>query len=354
MQFAKKLFAFLFCCLFVSVFSVSVMAAGRASKSPTGVLSSDPLHAPQNQAILAPTTGASLAFMKYTPLVQDQTCKSLALTAVPNSGTLDQIVSGVALYNGTEQLTNFVASVPGSNAVLFSEQDFIKPLALTKDISVYLSVVGNVNAGADGKKLSFLAKISTIGKISGKFTSPAVDLRTNVGSINEGGTYSFAKSILDISKDYSSPTGIVGRGTYRIYAIFDLNSYGTISDIDLTEITFTNKVGLPAGTTPNMYRIVDADTAQTIPASVTVGADSVSFSGIQRGNLQVWAGLTKRVALEITTTSLVSWPSNTAMQWSIASADSIKSYEGTNTVGIGYGGWNYSIPCDANLVSIGS
>jgi hypothetical protein len=352
------------------------------SLGPTATISGDPLATPVNQAILSPASQVTVGTVKVTAQKEDQTLRNLVLTAVTTGENLDALVSSVALYDGTTQVTNFVSPASGATAVTFSGSDILTPaVTFVKGTPKTLRAVANTLGSLNGKTLRFtiatgdgntatVESISTLGKDSGQIWEKGAvgvtDLRNSVGAATEAGEYTLNTEVIEVAKDAASPSGTVGRGTFQTYATWDINAFGTTNDIDVTGIVLYSKVGLPTGIANASFRLVDTDTGEEIGTAGGAGVDIVvtpasgyvTFSNITAGDFRITPGITKRVSLQITTTDTTKWLANTAMQWTITplvlGTDPITASDGVvTTLGGSSSGLVYSYPADTNLVNIG-
>ncbi|MFA5747072.1 MAG: hypothetical protein WC926_03275 [Candidatus Paceibacterota bacterium] len=319
---------------------------------------------PQNQSVLTGAAQVLVGTVKVTAQREDQTLSQLILTGVPSGSTTAQLFSGVALFDGDTQVTDFVA--PSTNTVTFTTNDILSPgVTFVKGTAKTLKIVGNTlsGAGIDGDTVYFkvlTSGITTVGNDSSENASaPTSDtnLTFSDGTYNHG-TYTFNDIVVTAAKNAASPSGTVGRGTFKTYAIWDLQSYGTNDDITIGTTTLTSNSGIPSGlsttTDLGMFRLVDADDSSALALaasdfSVTNG--TVTF--VPTANNTITAGTTKRIALLITTndTTTGKWVANTGMLWTIGDSTAISLSAG----GLGSGdGINFSIPADTNAVSIGS
>jgi hypothetical protein len=178
--------------------------------------------------------------------------------------------------------------------------------------------------------------------------------------VNTHGTYTLSNAVVAITKDAASPSGTPGRGTLKTYAIWDLQSYGTTSDITLNTLVLTSNSGLPTGLTATttdlaMFRLIDADDSTVLASSASgldAAAGTVTFT-ISANNV-ITSGEVKRIALLITTNDSTTgkWVANTGMLWTVgAVADA--TFSAGQIAGSGDGSI-FSIPADTNAVSIGN
>jgi hypothetical protein len=343
----------------VTLASTLALPAVSVNQGPIATYSGDPLATALNQSIMSPASQVTVGTVKITAQREDQTLRSIVLTGVPSTSNMAALLSTVALYDGTTQVTNFIA--PVTNTVTFSGSDVLQPaVTFVKGTAKTLRIVANTAGSITGTNFYFTiaatsGDLTTVGKTSGQLfaSAAAADLRVSSGS-TAAGTYTLNPYIVEILKDAASPSGTVGRATYQTYATYKMDSYGTTSDVNLTSVTFYSKVGLPSGATAAMFRLVDADTGETITVTstaVTAASGIVTFT-IESGNLTITNGVSKRINLQITTTNTTAWPALTAMQWTIIPSTSV-TFAGTGVAVGSSNGVNYSIPADANLVNIG-
>lgn len=346
----------------VTLASLLSLPAVSINQGPTATYAGDPLTTPLNQSIMSPASQVTVGTIRVTAQREDQTLRSILLTGVPSSGNMDALMTGVALYDGTTQVTNWVAPAASADTVTFSSSDVLSPaVTFVKGTPKTLRIVANTASDITGITFrwtiaSTSGHLTTIGKTSGQLfqSATAADLRVSSGD-TAAGSYTLNPIIVEIVKDDASPSGTVGRGTYKTYATYELNSYGTTSDVNLTSVTFYSKVGLPTGAAAGMFRLVDADTETAITigtTTVTAASGTVKFD-IASGNLVITNGIAKRINLQITTTDTSAWAANTAMHWTIIPSTAVTFAEAGAAVGSS-SGVNYTIPADANLVNIGS
>ncbi|MFA6336946.1 MAG: peptidoglycan-binding domain-containing protein [Candidatus Paceibacterota bacterium] len=342
--------------------STLTLPAVSINQGPTATYAGDALETPLDQSIMSPASQVTVGTLKVTAQREDQSLRSLVLTGVPSTGTMDTLLNGVALYDGTTQVTNFVAPATGADTVTFSGTDILSPaVTFVKGTAKTLRIVANTASSITGTNFYWTiaatsGQFTTIGKTSGQLfqSSTAGDLRVSSGN-TAAGTYTLNPIVVEILKDAASPSGTVGRGTYKTYATWGMNSYGTTSDVNLTSVTFYSKVGLPTGATSSMFRLVDTDTDTAITVGTTTvdaASGTVTFD-IASSNLVITNGVTKRVSLQITTTDTSAWAQNTSMHWTIIPSTSVTFAETGAAVGSS-SGVNYTIPADTNLVSIGT
>jgi hypothetical protein len=284
----------------VNLVSTLALPVISVNQGPDGIVSGDALIAPRNQAILSPSAQVLVGTMKYAALREDQIGKEFILVGFPSIGTLDGLISSVALYDGTTQITNFVA--PSGDTILFSGADVFSPaVTFVKGTAKTLSIIANVAGNIDGKSFYFGGEVTTVGKTSGQpFSTPTVDLRTYVGSEMEAGEYVIRTKVLEIHRLPSSPLNFVGRGMYKTYAIFGIDSHGVKGATEIKNICFRNAFDLASNTTPNMYRLVDTGNGTIFPVTVNIDVEKakICFSGINWLNIE--PGVTKTLLLRQT------------------------------------------------------
>jgi len=335
-----------------NVTSVSVLAlpALTINATATYLAVPDTSTSIYNQAVIAPAAQVTLGYLRITAQNEDQTYRRLQLSSAlaTGAGSLVNIASGVALFDGNTQVTNFVAPlavntvgttcfVANTNAagdVCFTAADTITPTTFTLNTPKVLKIVANVlAANAENRTFSFnitspgtVGRLETLGKSSGLVAdnNAAINIVSNVGAYNETGTYGVRSNVVEVTKDAASPSGNV-RGTFMNNGIWDLNLNGTANTVAVSSIVFTSKVGLPNTGTPvtaAMFRLYDYTNSLVIAnaSAVNITNGTVVFAGIPAANLTITRGTTFKIALQVTTTNTAVWPINTSLQWSIRSS----------------------------------
>jgi hypothetical protein len=317
--------------------------------------------------------GAIIGAIKVYAQRENQKLTNLVLT-VSGTGYDDEgAISSVTLYDaaGTTQLSNPIAYGDSTDDTIdtftFASTDFINPIIFTSGQYQTMLVKANVSSTGDGAT----AVKATIADTSGQFATEGVDsgtayqfstdqdgaLSLAITSPYAGGTFSLDKTLVEISKNASSPSGSVGRGTLKEYAIFDVNNVSSDSvDAVITAVTFTSKTGLPGALTALDDDILFAlyDTSGNLLAGGTTDdtgvtldedAGTVAFSSV---GLTIHAGQPDQLVLQITTTSLTLFPALTQMQWMIYAVGDVTVTSGY----AGFGGTTYTIPAIANLITL--
>jgi hypothetical protein len=324
-----------------NVVSASVLAlpALTVNATATYLALGDSTLTPIDQNVIAPVSQVTLGYLRITAQNEDQDYRRLLLTPVTAAGDLRTVASGVALFDGSTQVTNFnapqaaggtciTAADIAAGDVCFTATDTLTPTTFSLNTPKVLKVVANLltpAAETQSVRWTIVAtKLETLGKTSGVVASNAagIDLRTT-SSIGTGGTYSVRSNVVEIAKDATSPSGNV-RGTFVNHGIWRLNANGTAATLNMGRIVFTSKVGLPnvAGNlaTTGMFRLYNVSTGQIISSEasrVDNVAGTVTFDGIVGTRLQLTRGVPQMIALQVTTTSTAVWPINTQLQWSI-------------------------------------
>jgi len=333
-----------------NITSASVLALPPVSVNQAGTFATvgDTINTPYNQNVLGPVSQTVLGTIKLTTQNEDQRLRDAVLTGVTSAGAVNAYVTGVALYDGATQITNFITPGTGTlpagggataNDVVFTTADVLTPTTFVKGTPKTLNIVGNVISPlpAQGTTLRW-----TIGAVANHFrttgvtsgvvatnNAAATDFRVNVGADNEGGTYTFRSNVLEMKKSASSPSGTVARGTFATYAAFDLESKGANANLGVDTLVFATD-SLPAALTSSvtatgvlndaaLFRLYDVDGGIAIPATrfLNVAAGTIAFSGIPNGALTVTFGQVRHIALQITTTNQALWPVSSSMQWAV-------------------------------------
>jgi len=336
-----------------------------------GVLTGNTTTNQYNQNLLGPVAQAITGTIKVTANNEDQRLRNLVLTGVTlntagGAVNTNLYVTSVALYDGSTQITNFVAPGTGllpaggaatANDVVFTTADVLIPTTFIKNTPKVLNVVANIISPlpAEGTTLYWTIgavanHFRTTGVISGAVATNgglASDFRTNIGAYNEGGTYTMRSNVLEISKSADSPSGTIARGTFATVAKYDLNSKGAGQNLGLSAITFTSTVGLPSALTSSvaatgalnhatLFRLYDVDNGVAIPATrfLNVANGTITFSGITAAAFPaVVYGQPRHLALQITTTNQALWPAYTSMTWTaLTTANVVVGQMGTTIV----------------------
>jgi len=299
----------------------------------------DPTTSIYDQAVVSPAAQVTLGYLKVTAQNESQDLRQLEVTNTGGVGAMNAILSGVALFDGSTQVTVFNAPNNGTAACLsgganvnktcFVNADIITPTTFTLNTPKVLKVVGNVLAAAtEVNRLTFqvtAGELQTIGKDSGALAVNAanINLVTNAGAYNETGTFGVRTNVVEVTKDAASPSGNV-RGTFVNHGIWDLSLSGTANTADVGSIIFTSQTGLPNTATPitaAMFRLYDYTNSAPIAvvAEVNIAAGTVAFRGIPAAALRITRGQVQKISLQVTTTNVAAWPINTSLQWSVRS-----------------------------------
>jgi hypothetical protein len=336
-----------------NVTSASVLAlpALTINSTATYLAVGDQILTPLNQNVIGPVSQVTLGYLKITAQNEDQDYRRLQLGSTVGGGVdLTAIASGVALFDGNTQVTNFnaplavntagatcfVANTNVAGDVCFTAADTLTPTTFTLNTPKTLKIVANLlTPGAEGRTVTFTIaqnRLETLGKTSGVVTANAAAagiVLTTTSSIGAGGTYTTRSNVVEIAKDATSPSGNV-RGTLVTQGIWKLTANGTANTVNIGRLVFTSRVGLPnvAGNlaTVDMFRLYNVSTGQVIAARasrVDNVAGTVTFDGIIGTQLQLTRGIAQQVALQVTTTSTAVWPINTQLQWSLLSAANV-------------------------------
>jgi hypothetical protein len=152
-----------------------------------------------------------------------------------------------------------------------------------------------------------------------------------------------------MKKRIDSPTGSQSRSNEMVTARWDLTAVTSdLTDRTITSITFTSKTGLPSGaTSTSLYKLYEeGGTLLGYATAVDTDAGTVTFGSI---SLTVPYGTTKEIYLTVNTLSSTTWPAGTGIQWTVAAQTDVSiTSDGT----IGYGGTTWSLPADANKVTV--
>jgi hypothetical protein len=304
----------------------------------------DDTKTPPNQGVLVGLSDVMLGALKLRVTKEDMKLDSLKLTG---NGTPATSVNAVALYD-TEghQLTNSVSMT--STATIGVEDITVDGgIVFPKDTYKTILIKGRVSATTSASYYLTIA--------GGDLSLRGVDSDANVTNTAQialysdatyQGKYDFSALVLEMKKNTNSPSGSVSRGSNQVYAIWDIYN-PTGQNATITAITFTSKTGLPSGaSSTSAYKLYDELGNQVLSSTTTVSttAGTVKFEG----SLSVGPGVTKTISLKIDTTNSAIWPSGTYLYWSVLSAAHVTMTDGK----VGYAGTVWSIPADANQVTI--
>jgi hypothetical protein len=338
--------------------SALALPALTVNQTGTFALVGDSSYTKYNQAVVGPVSQAEVGQLRITANNEDQRLRYVVLRGVMTGGTnITANLTAVALFDGTTQITNFIAPNTGlypvvggavaATDVAFNATDIIVPTTFTQGVPKALRIVANVISPlpVQGTTLrwSLVAaanQFGTTGATSGVVADfGAAGIATfavNAGAFNAGGIYTLRSNVLEIAQSATSPSGTIARGTFADAAKFDLNAKGGNVNLGVPAITFTSSVGLPVGLVPSvvatgalgdatMFRLYDVDNAIAIPATrfLNVANGTIAFSGIANGLLTTNFGVARHIALQITTTDLGKWPAGTSMKWQVQTANSV-------------------------------
>jgi len=333
--------------------TVTVYAAASAN------LANNTSVTPENQAVLTGAAQVLVGSFKVTAQRENQTLDGLILTGTSSSGDIKDLFSGVALYEGDTQLTDFVTPTT-TNTVVFHSNDILDTVTFVKSTAKTLRIVANTLSTGNGDTIVWSVATSSMavtGDDSGESaTAPSAytTLTFNDGVYNHG-TFVLSNVVVTVAKDVGSPSGTVSRGTLNTYAIWDLQSYGTSNDVTIGTTTLTSKTGLPLGltsTTTNlaMFRLVDENGSAMAMTATSIDAAHGTVTFIPTANNVITNGEVKKIVLLITATNDTIWPDNQGMLWTVGSMNGIEF--DTGLAGSG-DGTTFSIPADTNSVNIG-
>jgi len=329
------------------------------------------------QGVLAPLNNVPIAAIKF--YAQRENMRLTDLPLLVQGGNYAELVdiSSLTLYseNGVI-LSNPVTPTNTTTATLdlfkFASTDFISDIIFTKGEYKTIIVKANVASGIDAVTALYVTiedaatydSVTADVKATGVDSGTAYALNDGISAVvnmfftspYDGGKLYFDLHILEVAKAITSPYGSVSRGN-NYYAIWDLTNVSSdLAPFDVDVIKFTSKTGLPNGlddtdnTDDLLFTLYDGDGNVLVNTSSTVAiakaAGTVTFT---KANLiTVNAGEPKQLQLRINTTNTAKWPSASQMHWTIAAYGDVSS-----TVGlVGYGGTTWSIPADANIVTL--
>ncbi|MFC1789601.1 hypothetical protein ACFLYY_01335 [Patescibacteria group bacterium] len=341
------------------------LPAVSISQGPTFTGAASQSATPRNQAILSPISQATIATLRVTAQRENQTLRSLTLTGTTSAGALSDFYSGVAIFDGATQVTNFV--VPGATTIVFGSGTIFTPVTFTqnvaKDLSIVANVLGSLNATTASTSIA-QGNLMTAGVSSGQTaTNSAISLTVNSGGLgaNTGGILTAYTDVLEIAKSASSPSGNIGRATYDPTASWVLTHRGTdAAGVDVTSVTFTSLTGLAGiatDTATNLFRLYDDTNGQVLS---TVGSTTINLTNntvtfaMATNTLRVAPYVPRTVTLQVSTTNTTNFPTGSVLEWTINTAANITVIAGTGGAarGAGYGGTVWSIPAAGNQVTI--
>jgi hypothetical protein len=308
-----------------------------------GVMTGDIATSKLDQTYLGPVSQAITGTIKVTANNEDQRLRNLVLTGVPvGFANMAAAVSSVALYDGSTQITDFVA--PVGNTVTYATANVLVSTTFVKNTPKVLTIVANTLtptvahqvAGASfywtiaAVAIDFQTTGVTSGVVAQHSAATASNFRTNLGAYNEGGTYLVRSNVLEVSKSADSPLGTVARGNLVTVAKFDLSSKGAGVNLGLSAITFTTP-SLPAALTTSvtatgvlgdatMFRLYDVDNSAYISATsfLSTANKTIAFSGITAAAFPaVTYGQVRKLALVVDISNTALWPAGTSMNWAI-------------------------------------
>ncbi|HOX21642.1 MAG TPA: peptidoglycan-binding domain-containing protein [Candidatus Paceibacterota bacterium] len=348
---------------------------------PTGTATfvADSVKTPYSQGLLSPVNNVIVAALKVYAQREDQKLTKLVIDGGTDDDagygidTLDMAnVSSLTLYadDGITALSDAVA--PSGTAVTFDSTNIFSDIIFTKAVYKTLLIKANITGNDLANPLTFAVSdtagdFTTTGMDSGNdFTSAAAYTNLNVpGTPYAGGEYYIDKSIAEMKKASTSPSGSISRGTASITGIWDVvNGSSDLGAINLDVIKFTSKTGLPAAVTgavettvDDLFKLYDGDGNLLVSAAgdgddaVAVGAGVVTFT--KANMLTINTGEPKQLKLVVDTTSTTYWPSNTQIQWSVELVgDATFQDAASATAKLGYAGATWSIPAVANTVQL--
>jgi len=270
-------------------------------------------------------------------------------------------------------LSNPMTNDAAALTYTFSTADFINDITFTK--GVYKTILVKANA-ADGLNAATgvtftIADTADHFKFIGQDSGTVFDNSTDGGAVvfaisspYAGGTFNGNKEVVTIAKSSTSPSGSVARGTQTVTGIWDVvNNSSTNASIDLGDIKFTSKTGLPTGLVDDsddeLFTLYDGDgnVLHVLPSvtdgnvEVDAALGTVYFEDVADGILMsIGPGETKQLKLIVNTVNTAKFASNTQLQWSIEAVGDVNNAAGLDFVG--YAGGVWSIPAVANVVTL--
>jgi len=350
---------------------------------PTGTSTfvADSVKTPYSQGVLSPSNNVIVAALKVYAQREDQKLTKLVIAGGFDTNadyvinTLDMAnVSSLTLYadDGVTALSDAVAPDLATDTVTFNSNNIFSDIIFTKGVYKTLLLKANIT-GADGATPLMFAVSNT----AGDFTTTGMDSGNDFAStaayanlvVNgtpyAGGQYYIDKSIAEMKKASTSPSGSISRGTASVTAIWDVvNGSSDLGAINLDSIKFTSKTGLPAAVTgadettvDDLFKLYDGDGNLLVSAAadgddaVTVGAGFVTFA--KADMLTINTGEPKQLKLVVDTTSTTYWPSNTQIQWSVELVGDATFQDADSAAAqLGYAGTTWSIPATANTIQL--
>jgi hypothetical protein len=264
-------------------------------------------------------------------------------------GNTSTAVASITLYDESGNALSNPVNVD-NGVFTINPEDLPNPVIFPKDTYKTILVKGRV---ASGTSAAYFLKVA-----AGDFQAVGVESEasaTNTSEValgnNVQGKFVFTDKVIEMKKNASSPSGSISRSATNVsgVAIWDVTN-PTGGDITVSDITLTSKTGLPSGTgvTTTEFKLID-ETGTTVTSSASsISANTVAFSGF---SWTIPAGATKQLKLLIDTTNTAHWPSNTALQWTVAASSDV-TFDSTTGGAVGYAGTVWSIPADTNVVTL--
>lgn len=291
---------------------------------------------PPNMFVLKSLNGVVLGALKIRADREAQKLYYVKLTPT-TTGQLD----GVTLYtaDGTTALSNTVTESGGVFTI--TTDDLLSDVNLAKGEWTTLLIKGDVKSTATATDFYFsiasVDDLKTIGVESGQLATAPSTFNFTISSPYEGGkVLGFIPDVLEITKDSESPAGTVGRSNNATVAIWDFSVASTsTNNLDVYRLTVNSKTGLPSGAVAADFKLVDADTGTSIAsaaASVDTSTGTVIFGAGTSSLFTVEYGSTKRIALQVDTTSTIKYPSYTHLFFRIPTAILVSSGSPVQTV----------------------
>jgi hypothetical protein len=342
------------------------------SQGPLFGAAGDALVTPRDQAILSPVSQATLATIKVTAGRENQRLRSLVLNATTTGAVaLNNIVSGVALFDGDTQVTNFI--VPTAATTSFTAADILVPttfsVGVPKNLKIVANILPNINATSVYWGIN-LNQMTTQGLSSGVVASNtvAVDLRVNSGGLgaSTGGTLWPYTDVMEMAKTADSPSGSIARGTFSTVGKWTLTARGADAlGIAIRTFSFTSKTGLASmlATDTALIRLYDETngivlcdgTGAVGSTTIQLATSSINFTLAATNTLSVAPTEPRVISLQISTTDTTKFPVGTSLHFTIqqwTDAIGVIAVTTAGARGVGYGGTVWSIPADANRVNI--
>jgi peptidoglycan hydrolase-like protein with peptidoglycan-binding domain len=324
--------------------AVTVYSAG------TFTATLDDQKTPFNQGVLVGLNDVLLGAIKVRATREDMKLYKLVLTSQVGNATSNAVAS-VTLYDESgNALSN---SVNVANGVFtINPEDLLTNVIFPKDTYKTILVKGRVASATTDLyflKIAAASDFQAVGVESEQSANVSVTTPLNLGNDTQG-KFVFTDKVIEMKKNASSPSGSISRSATNVsgVAIWDVTN-PTGGDITVSGITLTSKTGLPSGTgvTTTEFKLID-ETGTTVTSSASsISANTVAFSGF---SWTIPAGATKQLKLLIDTTNTAHWPSNTALQWTVAAYNHVTF--STTGAQVGYAGTVWSIPADTNVVTL--